>query len=331
MIRLLQTYPPLFLIGALLLVVIIVLWALQYIIIRYSKSALMQLKRYCLMLQQYLGLSKRLTHLKNSQPKLYQFFWQRLHVQHFHGLSLTILLVLMAYVLALFIGLVEDVVRSDSIVAIDYFVSQQMSLLSETGIVYFFIPITSLASTPITCLVVLLTAILCWFVRQRYIIIGLLIAVIGSTIFTFLTKMIFQRARPIDILLLERTYSFPSGHATVTIALYGFIAYIAIRFSQRFAVQVRIMMVTLLLTMMIGLSRILLNEHYLSDVLGGYLVGVLWLMVAISVTEWLTTKNKINWRISFSSSQIYLIWFSMISVLISTLLYAGVYQFPLLF
>ena len=331
MIRLLQTYPPLFLIGALLLVVIIVLWALQYIIIRYSKSAFTYLKRCWLTLKQYLELDKRLTHLKNSQPKLYQFFWQRLHVQHFHGLSLTVLLVLMAYVLALFIGLVEDVVRSDSIVAIDYFVSQQMSLLSETGIVYFFIPITSLASTPITCLVVLLTAILCWFVRQRYIIIGLLIAVIGSTIFTFLTKMIFQRARPIDILLLERTYSFPSGHATVTIALYGFIAYVAIRFSQRFAVQVRIMILTLLLTMMIGLSRILLNEHYLSDVLGGYLVGVLWLMVAISVTEWLTIKDKINWRIKWSITQVNLVWLSVASVLISTLIYAKIYQFPLLF
>ena len=331
MITLLQTYPPLFLIGALLLLVIIVLWALQYVIIRYSKSAFTQLKRYWLKLEQHLGISKRLTHLKNSQPKLYQFFWQRLHVQHFHGLSLTVLLVLMAYVLALFIGLVEDVVRSDSIVAIDYFVSQQMSLLSETGIVYFFIPITSLASTPITCLVVLLTAILCWFVRQRYIIIGLLIAVIGSTIFTFLTKMIFQRARPIDILLLERTYSFPSGHATVTIALYGFIAYVAIRFSQRFAVQVRIMILTLLLTMMIGLSRILLNEHYLSDVLGGYLVGVLWLMVAISVTEWLTIKDKINWRIKWSITQVNLVWLSVASVLISTLIYAKIYQFPLLF
>lgn len=330
MITLLQTYPPLFLVGSLLLIVIITLWALQYVIIRYSKSTFMQIQRYGLKLAQHLGLSKRLTHLKTSQPKLYRFFWQRLHVQHFHGLTLTVLLVLMAYVLALFIGLVEDVVSSDSIVALDYFVSQQMSLLSEAGVIYFFIPITSLASTPITLLVVLLTAIVCWVLRQRYIIIGLLIAVIGSTLFTFLTKMIFQRARPIDILLLESTYSFPSGHATVTIALYGFIAYIAIRFNQRFAVQVRIMMVTLLLTMMIGLSRILLNEHYLSDVLGGYLVGVLWLMIAISVTEWLTAKDKINWRTPFSPSQIHLVWFSVIGVIISTLMYARMYQFPLL-
>ncbi len=330
MITILQTDQPLLVLSVLLLIVIIILWGLQYVVIRYGKSAFMLVKRYWHKFEQYFGVDKRLTHLKNSQPKLYKFLWQRLHAQHFHGLPLTILSLLMIYIAAVFVGLVEDVVTSDSIVALDHLVSQQMSLLSEAGVIDVFIAITSLASTPITILVMLLTAIICWVVRQRYIVIGLLIAVIGSTIFTFLTKMILQRARPIDILLLESTYSFPSGHATVTVALYGFLAYIAIRFSERFAVQVRIVMMTVLVTVLIGLSRIVLNEHYLSDVLGGYLVGTLWLTVAISVTEWLTTKDKINWQVSWSNAQIYLVWFSIVGVLMSTLIYARIYQFPLL-
>lgn len=330
MITLLQTHQPLLVLSVLLLIVIVILWGLQYVVIRYGKSAFMLIKRYWHKFEQYFGVDKRLTHLKNSQPKLYQFLWRRLHAQHFHGLPLTILSLLMIYIAAVFVGLVEDVVTSDSIVALDHLVSQQMSLLSEAGVIDVFIAITSLASTPITILVMLLTAMVCWVVRQRYIIIGLLIAVIGSTIFTFVTKMILQRARPIDILLLESTYSFPSGHATVTVALYGFLAYIAIRFSERFAVQVRIVMMTILVTVLIGLSRIVLNEHYLSDVLGGYLVGTLWLTVAISVTEWLTIKDKINWQITWSNAQIYLVWFSVVGVLMSTLIYARIYQFPLL-
>lgn len=308
----------------------LVLWVLQYVIIGYGKSAFMKAQYYWITLKQYLGLSKRLTHLKVRQPKLYRFFWHRLQVQNFYGLPLTVLLLLMVYASALLVGLVEDVVTADSIVAIDYFVSQQMSLLSEAGVIRFFVLITSLASTPITCLVVLLTVVLCWAIRQYYIIIGLLVAVIGSTAFTFFSKMLFQRARPIDILLHESTYSFPSGHATVTIALYGFIAYMAIRFSRNFVIQVRVVMMTILLTILIGLSRILLNEHYLSDVLGGYLVGILWLMVAISITEWLTIKDKINWHIQLLNAPTYLVWFSVISVLISTLVYAEFYQFPLL-
>ena len=111
--------------------------------------------------------------------------------------------------------------NADSIVTTDLFVSQHMSVLRESGIIDFFILITSSSSTPVTCLIILLTAILCVLVRQPYILIGLLISAIGSTAFTFLSKMAFQRSRPIDILLMEHTYSFPSGHATISIALLG--------------------------------------------------------------------------------------------------------------
>ena len=330
MISIIQTNQQLFTLAGLILFVSIVLWVLQYAIIRYGKRILAQVMRYWITLKQYFGLSRSLVHLKTSYPKLYQFFWQRLRVQHFQGLPLTLLFLVMAYIISLYIGLIEDIVTSDSTVAMDYFVSQQMSLLSESLIVNFFILITSLASTFITCLVILLSCILCWVIGQRYIVIGLLIATVGSTVFTFLSKLLFHRGRPLDILLFEQTYSFPSGHATVTIALYGFIAYVATRFSADFARQVRIVVMTIFFCILVGLSRIVLNEHYLSDVLGGYLVGALWLTVAISVTEWLNVKNKIDWQISWTTAQIYLVRLSVIAVLVGTLIYANIYQFPLL-
>ena len=84
------------------------------------------------------------------------------------------------------------------------------------------------------------------------------------------------------------------------------------------------------LCVLIGLSRIVLNEHYLSDVMGGYLVGTLWLTVAISVMEWLTAKDKINWEVTWTSSRVYFVWFSVLSVLIATVIYANLSQFPLL-
>ena len=330
MFNTIHTNQQLFTLAGFILAVIIVLWLLQYGIIHYGKQIFVRGKHYCEVLKQSFGVSKRLVRLKNSYPKLYQFLWQRLRIQHFYGLPLTLLFLVMGYIISLFIGLVEDVVTSDSIVAMDHFVSQQMGLLSDSAVVNFFIFITSLGSTPITCLVVLLTGILCWVIGQRYIVIGLLTATIGSTVFTFLSKLLFHRGRPLDILLLEHTYSFPSGHATVTIALYGFLAYMAIRFSRDFTRQVRIVAFTIFFSILIGLSRIVLNEHYLSDVLGGYLVGALWLTVAISMTEWLSARGKINWQISWSSSQIYLVWLGVVSVLIGTLIYAVYYQFPLL-
>lgn len=313
-----------------ILFVLAFLWALQYSLIKHTGNLLSKSKSGWGALQNRFDLQQKLVQFKNSYPKLYHLLWQRLNIEHFYGLPLTTLLLAIGYVLALFVGLVEDVVTTDSIVAIDYFFSQHMAILDQSPIIDVFILITSLGSTPITALVILLTAGLCWLVGQRYLIIGLLITTLGSTTFTYLSKLLFQRDRPLDILLFEQTYSFPSGHATIAIALYGFLAYLAIRFSTNFGKQVPIGILTLFLCIMIGLSRIVLNEHYLSDVLGGYLVGTLWLMVAISLTEWLTMKNKINWWINWSTFQIRMVWFSVITVLIGTIIYANTSQFPLL-
>ena len=330
MMNLIEANQQLFSLGGLLLVVVTFLWVLQWALIRYSKNILTHAKQYWIRVKQYFELEKRLLQFEIKYPKLYHFLSQRLHIEHFYGLPLTVLLLVAGYILALFIGLVEDVVTSDSIVAMDHFVSQQMSVLSDSSVVNFFIVVTSLASTPLTLLVVLLTGILCFVIRRYHLFIGLLISVIGSTAFTYLSKLLFHRDRPIDILLHESTYSFPSGHATVTVALYGFIAYMAIRFSQNFGKQVSLLLNAVLLFVLVGLSRIVLNEHYMSDVMGGYLVGALWLTVAISVTEWLNMKGKINWQIDWSISQVGLVWFSVVCVLIGAFIYATLYQFPLL-
>ena len=330
MINLIQNNQQLLALGALILLVIVVLWALQYGLIRYGQKILTHARHYWKEIKQYLSQSRRLIKLRNNYPKQYDALSQRLTVKHFYGLPLTLLILIMGYILALFFGLVEDVVTSDTIVAMDYFASQQMSMLSESPIVKFFILITSFASTATTCLIVFLTCVLCWVTRQRYILIGLLVAVLGSTIFTFLSKLLFQRDRPVDILLFEHTDSFPSGHATITVALYGFLAYLAIRFSRTFSQQVRIVVMTVFFSILVVLSRIVLNEHYLSDVLGGYLVGALWLTVAISVTEWLSANHRIDWQIEWSAAHVLLVWLSVIGVIIGTVLYAILYQFPLL-
>ena len=330
MIALIEQHPQLISLGMVLILTIALLWLIQHLMIRYGKRILGLISRVDFWLREHIARLPLMVGLQQKYPAMFGFITKRFARGHFSGLILTILTLLNIYILALFAGLVEDVVNADSIVTTDLFVSQHMSVLQDSSIVPAFVFITSLGSTPITCLVILLTAILCAVVRQPYILVGLLISTIGSTAFTFLSKMAFQRSRPIDILLMEHTYSFPSGHATISIALYGFLAYMAIRFSQSFIRQVRILSLAVLLCLLIGLSRIVLNEHYLSDVMGGFLVGTLWLTIAISMTEWLTARGKINWRMSWSKGQISLVWLGIITVFVATLIYANMYQFPLL-
>ena len=330
MISLISENQPLFALGFLIFLVISVLLVFQYVVIRYGRHLFTQAIRCWVRTKRNLAKNKRIILFRGKYPKLDVIMSRRFDLRDFYGLSLTFLWVVIGCILVLFIVLAEAVATLNSIVSIDYFISAQMSLLRDSDVVGFFVLITSFASTPIAVLVVLFVAVNCWVKQQRYIIVGLLIATLGSTAFTSLLKYLFQRERPANSLLVVQTYSFPSGHATTAMALYGFIAYLLIRFHQDFAQKIRIFTIAILFILLIGLSRVILNQHYLSDVLGGYLVGAFWLTLGISITEWLSVESKIIWKVEWSTSHAYMIWLSGLGVFISTLIYAKIYQFPML-
>lgn len=330
MIALISENQPLFALGFLIFLFVTVLLILQYAVIRYGQQLFIQAIRCWVRTKKNLAKNKHIIQFRGKYPKLDVIMSQRFDLRDFYGLLLTFLCVVIGCIMVLFIALAEAVATLDSIVSIDYFISAQMSLLRNSDVVSFFVLITSFASTPIAVLVVLFVAVNCWVKQQRYIIVGLLIATLSSTTVTYLLKHVLERERPDNSLLAVQTFSFPSGHATTAMALYGFIAYLLIRFNQNFAQKIRITTIAILFILLIGLSRVVLNQHYLSDVLGGYLVGAFWLTLGISITEWLSAKDKIVWKVEWSTSHVYIIWLSGLGVFISTLIYAKIYQLPML-
>ncbi|MFT7053819.1 MAG: hypothetical protein ACJAU1_001376, partial [Psychromonas sp.] len=110
--------------------------------------------------------------------------------------------------------------------------------------------------------------------------------------FTYLGKLAFHRPRPELAVYMEASFSFPSGHATIAVAFYGFFGYLLIRFTQSWSQKVNILFATIIIIIAIGFSRIYLGVHYISDVWSGYLVGTMWLIIAITFSEWLKHKNK---------------------------------------
>ena len=261
MISLISENQPLFALGFLIFLVISVLLVFQYVVIRYGRHLFTQAIRCWVRTKRNLAKNKRIILFRGKYPKLDVIMSRRFDLRDFHGLSLTFLWVVIGCMLVLFIASAEAVATLNSIVSIDYFISAQMSLLRDSDVVGFFVLITSFASTPIAVLVVLFVAVNCWVKQQRYIIVGLLIATLGSTAFTSLLKYLFQRERPANSLLVVQTYSFPSGHATTAMALYGFIAYLLIRFHQDFAQKIRIFTIAILFILLIGLSRVVLNQR----------------------------------------------------------------------
>lgn len=138
-----------------------------------------------------------------------------------------------------------------------------------------------------------LSAIFFFIHKHAARILPLLVSVAGSATTMFILKYLLERDRPSGSLYMELSPSFPSGHATMAIALYGFILYIVWTY-DRHPLRNPFIIFLAILIMLIGLSRLYLGVHYLSDVLAGYAVGLVWLF--ISVRLYRKIEKLIHWR-----------------------------------
>lgn len=114
----------------------------------------------------------------------------------------------------------------------------------------------------------------------------MLINIILDVILNTCLKYIFRRERPRDIMMvIENGFSFPSGHTMLATIFYGFIIYLIYKSdkSRKFK-YVSIILLSLLI-LLIGISRIYLGVHYTTDVLGGYLISISYLMIFIYYIE----------------------------------------------
>ena len=126
-----------------------------------------------------------------------------------------------------------------------------------------------------------------WLVRgDRIEAFRLVSIVIVTLIGTQVLKLLHRIDRPlIDASLDATTYSFPSGHASGSLALYGLTAYVLYRKKQSRVV----IFILLCLVLAVSLSRVILNVHYFSDVLGGWLVA----LTMIALSEWIIRRKTI--------------------------------------
>lgn len=95
-------------------------------------------------------------------------------------------------------------------------------------------------------------------------------------------KNFFQRARPdLSPLVLENTYSFPSGHAMNAFIFYTCVSYFIFRKIQNTKFGAVLIILSTVIILLIGISRIYLGVHYPSDVIAGYFAGLCWFVLVI--------------------------------------------------
>ena len=221
-----------------------------------------------------------------AHPRAVRLLAARTDRGHFRGLPLTLLSMAFVYLLLLFGGLIEDVITADPIVAVDHSVAEIVAAVRTPAWVAASAWLSAVEAWPVVLATVAAAALWFWQSGRRAYLLPLLASVGGSTAFAFLGKLALHRARPTQAAVAASSYAFPSAHATLAVSLYGLLAYVWIREARSWPVRVNVFFLWATLGLLVGASRIVLGVHYLSDVLGGYLLGGLWLLVAVVWSEW---------------------------------------------
>ena len=285
--------------GLLLLGVLLTwlaLWYLKRILVRQGPQIWMLLASLSRSVRSALAANPYLRRQRRRYPRLVAFLGARFDRSRFDGLPLTLLVLALGYVAVLFGGVVEDLLTSDSIVAVDQAVAQLVARFRPHELVPVFTWVTALGVSIVVAPLLLIALGGVWLTRGRWLAISLLVSAGGTAIFNTLGKLAFQRPRPVEAVLLEHSYSFPSGHAAIALGFYGFLGYVLIRSTDGWKTRVNILLSTFVFALLIGLSRIVLGVHYLSDVWAGYLVGAGWLTIGIAISEWATVNGHIDWH-----------------------------------
>lgn len=229
---------------------------------------------------------------KTTFPLITVFLQSRLAPNRFTGLPLTLVLIVALFIAALFGGMVEELFEADKLVQFDQWLNQQLGQIRVDGMITLFSWITDLGGSAALAAVVFVTTGLLWAHGHGYMIAPLWLSLLGSQITTYAGKYVISRPRPEFVTeVVAATPSFPSGHATSALAVYGFVAYIIATKLTGVRPRFEVIYWASVLIALIGFSRMLLSVHYASDVAAGFLVGGFWLLLGLALAEYLRRRD----------------------------------------
>jgi membrane-associated phospholipid phosphatase len=192
-----------------------------------------------------------------------------------------------AFALALyaFLHVLEDYLDNEALVRWDVEFSRWLHVHSNDTLVWFFKLATWAGNVATLGLVVVAVAL--WLLRRRRVNETVLLAVsaVGIELFNAGFKLVVQRPRPELAYVHLDTYSFPSGHAAGSAAIYGVIVYLLAAQARDRRVRVAVAVGYVALVALICFSRLYLEVHYLSDVLAGASLGAAWAAGSLFVYE----------------------------------------------
>jgi len=107
-----------------------------------------------------------------------------------------------------------------------------------------------------------------------------------STIVNNILKIIFRRSRPeVLALVVEDSYSFPSGHTMASVSMYGILMYIILKSNINKKIKIILSVVLGIIPILVAISRVYLGAHFVTDVFGAFLVSIILILIEIYIID----------------------------------------------
>ena len=194
-----------------------------------------------------------------------------------------------------FLKLSEEILSKESIVGIDQAVANWIYTLRSPFLNDVMKVITSLGSVWAVLGILVVLAFVLYFLKKEKYIIPVVISLITSIGFSTVVKILLARPRPIidNALVIETSYSFPSGHTLIAITFYGILVIYLCMYVKSNVAKVFSILFGILIILAVGFSRIYLGVHWPSDVLASLLLGIGWLAFIMLVLEYKSRIMKL--------------------------------------
>ena len=228
----------------------------------------------------------------NRFPAATRWLAARFVTDSFTGLPLTGLFLVLVVSSMTLSEVAENIVNAEPMVRVDQWFTNLLFNARTSGLSQFFYGVTWFGSFYATVVAISLGTGVLWWQHKRRNVFILWVLILGVSGLVQVGKRTFGRDRPAQVAYYSETgYSFPSGHSATAMTLYGLLGYWFVRSSYQKRNRLLIGLTAVCLILAVGFSRIYLGVHFLSDVLGGYLLGICWLTVGIALTEWQRTNR----------------------------------------
>lgn len=168
--------------------------------------------------------------------------------------------------------------------------------IGPLGLEIAMLDITALGSTTLLVLITLIVAGYLFIDGKRHAALFVLLATSSGAVLSYLLKALFDRPRPdlVAHLVEVHTLSFPSGHAMGAALTYLTLGVLIVRTEQKRRIKIYVLSVAVLLTLIVGISRVYLGVHWPTDVLAGWSIGGAWALMCWLIALWLQRRGSIE-------------------------------------